>query len=298
MSRVSTPRIAVAATLAVILAACGGDSGTTALTASAPSSTPPSSTPSTSVTRDPSVAALFSAVSVHKYMATGPLMYVETSGSAPTKFWKDGPCALGSGTASTTLDGAVAPAVLPVGDHTISTVFSNCQVDGLVGITFTGRSTVAYSAPDWRSVTAATSISDLRGTGELYWAGDLDVVGRGSGTWSRTITGTESTGYIESYSPSPGSSLTSNRTTRTITFQAGVYREEVTQDVSRETYSDVTLTLNGVTYVISGTVVLAPLNDRGAWSGEIQITTGGVLVGRVYGDGPLRMEKQGWIEAF
>jgi hypothetical protein len=284
----------------ILMASCGG-SGESGPPPSAAAIGSPSAPPLAVPAMSEAAFVLFDAVQVHLLMVAAPLMYIETSGVAPSSYWKDGPCASGSGSAATLVDGMRPPATLPTGTHTISTRFANCVVDSLYGVAFDGIATVRYSAHDWRSVVAEAAVETMRATGSVDTRGLMvDVSAKGAGMWERTITASS---YNETYSPGVGSSLTNNLTTRTVTFRGGstsrAYSAEGSPIVYRTTYTDLAMDLSGVRYVLRGTVFVSYPSDRPVWSGEIRIFGNDVLAGRVYGAGAtLRSEAFMPIEKF
>ena len=235
---------------------------------------------------------MYSAARAHRYSTTTPLSLIAAS---PAVVWTDGVCEQGDGSMAAALDGApiARGLVLPIGSHTYSVGFSNCLVDGLDGIRLTGTTTLRYSTADWLHVSVNVATASMRATGRVGLFDSLqDVTATGSGTWTVAAT---SRSYADTYLPGAGATLVNNRTTNVITFKGGSLLHVRTGDPNapesiQNGFANLAIDLNGVEYVLDGTQQTAVVNRVVTASGEIRITSAGVLVGRIFQEsgGPLR----------
>lgn len=287
MKPVTALRWAILLVCAGLIASCGGGGSNSPPTPQSPASSAPPASSTTPVTDPTSPAAkavaLFDAAFVHSYLTTAPLMYFQ-AGRAPTD-WLSGRCVGSSGSLRALLDGAPPTvAALPAGNHTYMVSFADCLVDGLTGITLNGTATTTYTtSADWNDVTAQVSTDSMRGTGSLFAnpPNELtDVSAAGSGTWRFANAGSET------YAPAVGSTLVNHRTTSVITFQGGSFSRGYDTGSTtsyRQTLTNIAMTLNGVEYVLDGTLHRTLAN--GVWaggSGEVRVTSQGMLVARIY----------------
>jgi hypothetical protein len=272
-----------------LVAACGGGSD---VAAPAPQAAPPAP----AIPQNSEAAfAVFEAAQVHASMTASPFMWTDAGSAAPTGF-ASGACRMG-GSTQVAIDGASPrpDALLPTGSHTYAVTFSNCVVDGLVGIVLNGTATAVYSTADWSDVTAQVNVGSMRGTGSLGFHSSAmsDVSARGSGTW-RTIR--TASGGSTTYTPAPGSTLVSNRTTNVITFDGGSFTvgyENGPPAASRWSFTNLAVTLNGAGYLLDGSLQRTFANGLPvSGSGEVRVTSNATLVARVFVDasGTMRSE--------
>jgi len=270
-----------------------------------PPAPPQPATIQSAPTPSPAALALFEAVRLHYSMTTAPVMWFDAKGAAPNARL-DGRCALNEGSAHGSLDGGLPAArvgpVLPSGSHTYSVNFLNCRVDGVSGISMAGTASVAYSTIDWRELTAQVSTGSMRATGSLDPGGVLaDVSATGFGTWTLT---TSSDARTDRYTPSAGSTLVNNLTAHVIAFQTGSLVLEnrwgpVSFSSFRATFDDVALTINGVTYVMDGSVQISTTSGVDWGIGEVRITRDGALVALIFTSGTnIRSEAYAPLESF
>jgi hypothetical protein len=272
-----------------MVAACGGGSD---VAAPAPQAAPPAP----AIPQNSEAAfAVFEAAQVHASMTASPFMWTNAGSAAPTGF-ASGACQMG-GSTQVALDGASPrpDALLPTGSHTYAVTFSNCVVDGLVGIVLNGTATAVYSTTDWSDVTARVDVGSMRGTGSLGFHSSAmsDVSARGSGTWRTTAT---SSSVSSTYTPTPGSTLVNNLTTNVITFEGGSSTfgyENGPPAASRWSFTNLAVTLNGVGYLLDGSLQRTFANGLPVGgSGEVRVTSNATLVARVFVDasGTMRSE--------
>jgi hypothetical protein len=282
--------------IASFLAACGGSDTSPPGNASAPATPAPpaaSPAPATSAADRAAVMRLYEATALHAQLAASPLYFIANDNGKP---WTTGPCATGEGSLQSTLDGGpVTPGVaLPTGSHSYAILFTNCRVDGLLGMDLSGTAVANYTTTDWKTVTASVRLESMRGTGLSFLSDLNDVTGEGSGTWTSTDGGS-----TYRYAPSRGSRLVNNLTSGVAVFQGGTH--SVTQltapagysAAARVVFESIAITLNEVTYVLDGSLnaVFSP-GSQGSYTGEVRITSEGMLVGRVYGDGSTQLKAE------
>ena len=295
MNRVTLARWAILLVCAGLIASCGGGSNDSPASQTATPSEPPASI---AEPNSPAVLALYSATGAHRYATTAPLTIYYGGAKAPA-VWADGVCEGGDGSMEAALDDAPTTfgALLPTGSHTYSVRFTNCLVDGLDGIRLTGTTTLRYSTADWANVSAHVSTASMRATGRVGLFDSLqDVTASGSGTLTMASTNpTVGGSYTISYVPSVGATLVNNLTTNVITFKGGSLLSARVGDQSQAEsmqngFANLAIDLNGVEYVLDGTLQSVFVNRVETRSGEIRITSAGVLVARIFQEsgGPLR----------
>ena len=295
MNHVALACWAMLAACAGLIASCGGGSDNAPVSEPAPPALPP--VVSTTEANSPAVIALYSAASAHRYAASTPLItYYDGRAKAPA-VWLG--CLPGIGSMEViSLDGAPPPmdGLLPSGSHTFSVRFSNCIQDDLDGIYLTGTTTIRYSTADWANLTANVSTTSMRATGRVGLFDSLrDVTATGSGTLTMASTSpTVGGAYTMSYVPGAGATLVNNLTTNVITFKGGALLHARTGDPSgfessQSGFANLAIDLNGVDYVLDGTEKTVVVNRVATTSGEIGITRGGVLVGRIFHESSGRM---------
>ena len=186
---------------------------------------------------------------------------------------------------------------MPTGTHSIAVSFNDCVVDGLVGSSLSGLATATYSSSDFQTVSADVSASALHA--ELYaYRSDLyRVTADGSGSITRTRS---NDGGSMRLVPIAGARLTNESTTRAATFGGGSYTSQYfnppagVSAVSREIFDDLMLTIDGTTYVLSGTLQASYgfTGNQATYVGEVRVTSHGAMVARLFGDngGALRLE--------
>ena len=279
---------------AALIASCGGGGGSQPLPPPLPSAKPAQPA---SVANSKAALALMGAATFHAYATTAPFMWYSTGASGVTVAAEaTGPCVFNSGSMQASLDGSptVAGARLPAGNHAYVMTFANCLVDGLAGFTLDGAATAVYSTTDWSVVTAQVSAGPTRVTGN-----GSDVSVSGSGTWSLAANANTDT---ETYTPAIGSTVINNLTTNVITFQGGSASNEVDRSgstpIARRSFNSLAITLNGTSYLLDGTLQ-STLNNLPTGSGEVRITSNGVLVARIFYDSQsLRAEAFAPLEVF
>jgi hypothetical protein len=199
------------------------------------------------------------------------------------------------------LDDAPAPAVLPTGNHIFAAMFDRCYVDFLVGTWLDGTASSTYAATDLNELTAQVSASSMRGKLVEFRSDLYDVTADGTATWTRVRTGTAwTTSWAETttYRPSIGATLTNNATNNVATFGGGSYTSGWGPSLpgwaaqGHEEFDDLVVTIGCTRYTLNGRLKhlysreVAPsiFSAENFHSGEVQITSDGTLVARIYGD--------------
>lgn len=288
-----------------LLVACGGGS-VMPETVVQPAAPAPAAAPQVGQPAEGSRAtavALFEAAAVHSFLTSQPIFY--TDGRTAPSVETSGACIGGNGSKLVSLDGAAPPAdtSLPTGSHVYAVTYSNCSVDGLVGIDMSGTSTVSYSTSNWSDVSWQVAASATRGVGSIafYSSAMRDVTASGSGTW-RTVG--SNNGLTTVYAPNDGATLVSNLTTSIITFKGGSFMRSFvggTPLVARTTFDNFAVAINGINYTMNGTVeIMYNYSGATAGSGEVRITSGVTLVARVFveASGRLRSEELTALQPF
>ncbi len=264
--------------------------------------TPPVAAPSAS--ESAAVFGLLEAAGIHLSLSAAPLMHVAVGGEP---IWTDGPCVFGQGSLQARLDGSSAPkgTHLPPGAHSFEVTFADCLVDGLSGITLTGRSALTYDSTDAVGMTVVSFADAMRGTLLAMRSALHDVTAQGAGTLTRSRTGPAPS---ETYAPAAGATLQNNKTGNVATFQGGAYaRTEVAPPAgasaaTRQEFTKLTIILDGRTYEVDGRLdsVYGFTKGQDSHTGEVRVTRDGALAARVYGDaeGALKVEVLGSIGPF
>jgi len=279
---------------AALMAACGGGGYDTATTGSgiggggSPAPTPAPLNPGT-------VLNLYESVELLASLTASALVHA----TSDYEVWTTGPCVFGSGSLLAALDGGPATReALPAGSHTFAVTFSNCLVDGLVGVTLNGTASAAYTSVDLRDVTALVSANSMRGTLLALRSGLHDVTSDGSGTWRRVTT---SAGSTTTYTPNVGSKLVNNLTSNAAAFAGGSYSSGYALPPPpgasaslRQDFASLAVAVNGTEYILEGNLqsVYGFTGNEARHTGEVRITSNGTLVARIYGDvnGVFRIE--------
>lgn len=276
--------------VAATATACGGGGGGSdnTLPPTSPQAAAPTTVPASSAAPAPdpyreTALALYESARLHSALATSPV-YDPADGQL---LWG---CVWTSGTVQVYLDGSLLAAgtKLPTGTHAISATFANCLTDGLVGTTRTGTTSGTYDRTGVNDWSAVLSLSSMRGTLLAYLSDLYDVTAEGTGQWTYRATGdahTTAYAYATTYTPGIGSKLVNNLTTNLATFGGGAYSSSVDMASSsaQENFNGLTITVNGTSYTLDGN--LQYRFDTGGInfsSGEVRITSGGVLVARLY----------------
>jgi hypothetical protein len=253
--------------------------------------TPPRG-PEPSASQRLAALALFDAAGVHAFLTTSLLTYGTDDGKV---LWTNGPCAFGQGSMQGALDGGLTPTpgtLLPTGSHTYVVTFSNCPVNywGNEAFELDGVASVAYSTAEWKSdLSAMVSADSVRGREFGARSGLNDVTADGSGVWTR------SSHDSTTYTPATGSRLVNNSTSSVARFGGGSYsliRSSSQGTPSRShRFDNLKVTVNGTEYTLNGSLIEISASSI-TYAGEIRITTDGMLVARIYGDGgnDLRVE--------
>ena len=278
--------------------ACGGDSAVPPppppQLPPPPAAPPPTSAPALLTERGQIDAAfaLLELVQVHARLSTSALDFpLPTASTMPTS----GPCALGEGSFQISLVPTL-PSPAPGSSRRLSVRLSNCLVDGLVGIRLDGKQLAEIAADEGSGpgdFSAGLVLDAMHGVGSLgLWSpiGDVTAVGGGS-LQSVQVNGET----IRTFMPTSGSRLTNNATTAVATFGGGTYEIASDRTISGGSfhYRDLRFSINGTPYVLDGTYRLGYAGGtmRLIGSGEVQITSDGVLVAR------LLVEADGWPRA-
>jgi hypothetical protein len=267
---------------AAIVGGCGG--GSPAAVSAVQPTVPP---PTTGSTGTATALSLYESVVVHAELTSSALSY-----AAPNfQVWTIDYCVFGGGSLQATLDGAPATiGLLPAGNHTFSVTFTNCLVDGLLGASLNGAATAAYTRADPGEDTAFVSTSSMRGTQLAFRSGLHDATAYGSATLTGGLTDAGVPTTI--YTPTAGSTLVNNLTGNTATFAGGSYSSAQLppppdSSASVEQYYDnLVIAIDGSEYTIDGNLksVYGFVGNEGVHTGEIRITSKGILVARIYGD--------------
>lgn len=301
-----------ATTAALTLVACGGGES--------PATVPPVA-PAPNAAMHQQAVTLAEAVFALADTAMGPIFY--GTDDAVVVLASSAIC--GGGSADTRLNGAAVSAgtQLPVGNHTFDTTFSACRVAS--GVTLTGATTVAYSAPTsiLTGVTANGSASGVRWQGVVTPVALRATARRGSkggeaapvkalGT-AIAVDYTGSGGLVFAFNesvaggirtldnllrPATGATLLNNATRNTLTFVSGAVREVATDNVSAGTFFTYSLSFDALTFNVGTT----PVEIDGTLTRNFIInstTTGGQAALRVAGTqvGTLRFATDGRLVA-
>jgi hypothetical protein len=250
-----------------------------------PVSTPPPPTVEPALSSSKALS-LYESALVHASLTASALEYA----TIDYGIWTTDSCVFGSGSMLPSLDGSPAAAgTLPAGSHSFEVKFTNCLVDGLIGTSLNGTASAEYTGIGLSDVTALVSTSSMRGTGLAFRSGLDDVTSDGSGTWRRVITGAGST---TTYAPTVGSRLVNNLTGNSATFEGGSYSSRQTSPPPgssasvEQQFANLAVAVNGTEYTLDGSLqsVYGFVGNEGSHTGEVRITSNGVLVARVYGD--------------
>jgi hypothetical protein len=280
-----------------------------------PATPPPPSEPPVASQLDGAALRLYESAAVHAFLTAAPLVYAVFDDHS---VWS-GPCALGYGSLQGSIDGSPAArgTVLPTGSHTYVVTFADCTVDGLVGIALNGTASAAYTSTDLNDIelteTSAVRLRAWGSWGYPAFRSDLyDVTVDGSGTWTRVRTGaptSSSTASSTIYTPTIGSTLVNNSTSNVATFTGGSYSSSYgspppgSSGSGQEEFNNLTIVISGTSYALNGSlhwVYGSPCCLELSRTGEVRITSNGILMARIYGDGSgtLRTEVLGPLVPF
>lgn len=257
----------------------------------------------TGVTLSPSTAApsiqplmrLYEAISIFARVASAGL----TSAAYDDKLWTVGPCIFGSGSLQIALDGitATTTAALPAGTHNLAVSFQNCLVDGLVGSTLHGFAAATYTSSDFQTLSASVSATALHAALFEFRSDLYRVSADGSGSFTRART---NDGESMRFVPNADARLTNEATGRVAALGGGSYTSayfnppQGVAAVAREDFDDVTVTIEGTTYVLGGSLqaTYGFVGNQATYVGEVRVTNQNVLVARLYGNfnGALQLE--------
>jgi len=264
---------------------------------SPPPVSPPPVSPPPVATPEEAILRLYESVAVHEALAASPFVFTLYPDDT---VWTDWSCYRLSLNGQPPSPGTV----LPTGRNDYAVTFTKCPVDLLVGTTLDGTASAAYTSADLRQeTTALLSVHSMRGTLVALRSDLFDATADGSGTWTRVRTGEAwSTSATETwtYAPTVGSTLVNNVTGNAATFGGGSYSSGYgpvppgSASAGHEEFHDLVVAVGGASYTLKGSLhsVYAFSAEQTSHSGEIQITSNGSLVARVYGDGSWKLRTE------
>lgn len=240
-----------------------------------------------------SVVRIFESIRIFETLSSAAIWQADTVNT----FWYGG---CGSGTVGVTLDGAAVSAgtAIPQGTHLLTAAFTNCLTDLLVGTAIDGAATADYTAADLDTVMSHVTATGLSGALFSFRSDLYQVTVDGSGAWTRTRSGSDTS---VRFAPAPGSRLTDRQSGRSVTFDGGTYSrtERPTEDglawAATETFENVAIVVEGAAYLLHGRLELRspPRALMPASPDELSLTSNGTRIARLYPDpsgGWLRIE--------
>ncbi len=245
----------------------------------------------------------------YEFLAAGSLPFQATTDDGTAFINPASVCQ--SGTLSVTLDGtAVTPGQLAPNAGTLAGTAIACDTGGL---TYSGSSSLAYAltsrSPDVGSATM--TVTNMRVTGSFFDGTrtivtfDITANGGAGLSFDESISGAN-TIFATTMTPQAGATIRNELSGQVTTFVSGSVSETFTEDTAtsvpqraRFTYSNLTFSVAGVTYVGNGFYELG-FGAVPSGSGEVILTGNGVRVGRIFvdTDGQLKVEVDGVVQPF